>query len=100
MRLSNGAFEETFPEGDHRRFPSRSPNATDTAALPVRAERRAPEMLPVIRPDNGSSEREVPDLPRSLLSSLPREAHLGPISDKKSITRNRVTRRVVRANIR
>ena len=66
MRLSTGAFEETFPEGDHRRFPSRLPNATDTGALQVRAGRRSPEMLPVIRADNASSGREVPDLLRSL----------------------------------
>src|SRR5689334_15008329 len=66
MRLSTGAFEEMFPEVDHLRFRSRLPNATDTDALPVRAARRSPEMLPVIRPDNGSSGREVPDLRRSL----------------------------------
>ena len=54
----------------------RQPNATDTGALLVRAAHRSPEMLPVIRPDNGSSGLEVPDLLRSLLNSLPREAHL------------------------
>ena len=76
MRLSTGAFEEMFPEADHRRFPSRLPNATDTGALPARVERRSPGMIPAIRPDNGSSEREVPDLPRPLFNSLPREARL------------------------
>jgi hypothetical protein len=45
---------------------SRLPNAKDSGALPVRAGRRSLEMLPAIRPDNGSSWREVPDLPRSL----------------------------------
>ena len=76
MRLATGAFEETFPEADHLRFRSRPPSATGTGALPVRAARISPEMLPVIRPDKASSERAVPDLPRSLLSSLPREARL------------------------
>src|SRR5215471_2942352 len=68
MRLSTGAFEETFPEGDRPRFRSRMPNATGTGAHPARAPRRSPETLPVIRPDNGSSGREVPDLLRSLLN--------------------------------
>ena len=75
-RLSTGAFAETFPEVDHRRCRSRLPNAKDTGALPVRVERRSPEMLPIIRPDNGSSGHEAPDLLRSLLNPLPREAHL------------------------
>ena len=76
MRLSTGAFEETFPEVDHRRFRSRLPNATDTGALPAPGARRSPGMLPVIVPDSGSSGCEVPDLLRSLLNSLPREADL------------------------
>src|SRR6185312_12638219 len=76
MRLSPGASAGTFPEVDHRRFPNRLPSETDTEALPVRAGRRSPEMLPVIRLDNGSSGREVPYLLRSLLHSLPREARL------------------------
>src|SRR5215472_7561978 len=67
MRLSTGAFEETFPEADHRRCRSRLPNATGTGALPERAAHRAPQMPPVIRPGNGSSGRGVADLLRSLL---------------------------------
>src|SRR5215471_12538649 len=67
MRLSTGAFEETFPEADHRRCRSRLPNATGTGALQEPAAHRAPQMPPVIRPGNGSSGREVADLPRSLL---------------------------------
>ena len=68
MRLLTGAFEEKFLEADHRRFLSRLPNATDTGALPMRAARRSPEMLPGIRSDTGSSGREVPALRRSLFT--------------------------------
>src|SRR5689334_21326376 len=66
MRLSTGAFEEMFLEANHRRFRSRLPSATDIGVLQLRAAHRSPEMLPAIRPDSGSSGREVPDLRHAL----------------------------------
>ncbi len=66
-RPSTGASEETSPAANRPRCPSRPRDGTGTAALRLRVARRSPETLPAIRPDNGSSTREVGLLLRSLL---------------------------------
>ena len=91
-------LKKCLPAANRRRSASRQRDVTSTAAPRPRAARRFPEMLPAIRPDSGSSRREVVLLLRSLLELFAGCSRFVTAHPKKSLIRNPVTSRARRAN--